>query len=61
MQWVHLTPVCGLKWIDVDWTVIINRRGVRHMTQSVHLMQLYVEMVTFGPWSADVSRDLLDM
>ena len=46
----------GLKWIDVDWNVIIGRRGVRHMTN-------YVEMAASGPLSAcaDETRALLDV
>ena len=34
MDWVNSPSVGGLKWIDVDWNVIIRRRGVRHMTYS---------------------------
>ena len=29
-----------IKWIDVDWNVIISRQGVHHMTQPAHFMKL---------------------
>ena len=56
MDWVNPPSVGGLKWIDVDWKVIIGRLGVRHMTN-------YVEMAISGLWSAcaDETRALLDV
>ena len=40
MDWVNPPSVGGLKWIDVDWNVIIGRRGVRHMTNYVKWLRL---------------------
>ena len=57
VDWVNLPPVGGLKWIDVDWDVIITGRGILHVTRSVHL----VEMATSGPWSTEETRALLDV
>ena len=61
MDWVNPPMVGGLKWINLDWNVIIGRRGIRYVTQSAHFVQLYVEMATSGPWSVDETRALLDM
>ena len=51
------------RWIDVDWNVIIGRRGVRYMTQQAHFVQLYIEITTCTSvsWSVDETRALLDM
>ena len=56
MDWVNPPLVGGLKWIDVDWNVVIGSRGVRHMTN-------YVEMATSGPRSAcaNETRALLEV
>ena len=61
MDWVNPPPVGGLKRIDVNWNVIIGRRGICHVTQSTHSVQLYVEMALSGSWSVDETRALLDM
>ena len=63
MDWVIPPSVGGLKLINVDWNVISCRKGVHHITQSAHFVELniYVEMATSGLWSKDETRALLDM
>ena len=41
-KWIGSVPhplVGRLRWIDVDWNVIIVTRGVHHMTQYAHFME----------------------
>ena len=56
MDQVNPPSVGGLKWIDVNWNLIIGRRGIWHMTNCF-------EIATSEPYNAcpDETRALLDV